>query len=186
MVGKKFLEKLPDVISSFKEIDIDIKPIVLLGDFENNQSNIERLNITNQLFLNSLLSSKKIFEENYKIRAELFAEYFGGINSWNKRINTLKNELCFKNIKSLEKYYPNIDHQKIFLSRISLYRRWYGDKTLMTDLFINQIYEYILMGNLVSGFHRPSILLSSDHKAMAPYFACGYNSLPLISLNNFY
>ena len=69
--------------------------------------------------------------------------------------------------KILSKY---IDHQKIFLSRIPLYRRWYGDKTLMTDLFINQIYEYILMGNLVSGFHRPSILLSSDHKAMAPYF----------------
>ena len=48
----------------------------------------------------------------------------------------------------------------------------------MINLFINQIYEYILMGNLVSGFHRPCILLSSDHKAMAPYFACGLILFP--------
>ena len=40
------------------------------------------------------------------------------------------------------------------------------------------------MGNLVSGFHKPSILLSSDHKAMASYFSSGFNSIPVLSLNN--
>ena len=36
----------------------------------------------------------------------------------------------------------------------------HGESDQMINVFINQIYEYILMGNLVSGFHKPSILLS--------------------------
>ena len=186
LVGRKFLDNINSLIDSFKIVNIEIQPIVLLGDFENNESNLKRLKISNDCFMNSIKSSKEVFERKYNMRAELFADYFGGIASWKKRINNLKNELSFSNINSLEKSIPLINHHENFISRIPLYKRWYGESDQMMIFFINQIYEYILMGNLVSGFHKPSILLSSDHKAMAPYFSTGFNSIPVLSLNNVY
>ena len=186
LVGRKFLENLPSLIEIFKLIDIDLKPIILLGDFENNHNNLNRLKISPETFISLLKSSKEKFEKEYNLKAELFAEFFGGINSWQSRIQNLKNDYCFKNLKSLEDKFPNIDHQHIFAARIPLYKRWYGETNLMTNSFINQIYEYILMGNIISGYHKPCILLSSDHKAMAPYYATSFNSAPVISLNNIY
>mgnify|MGYP001312820462 CR=1 FL=1 len=186
LVGRKFLESLPDLINSFGEANLEIIPTILLGDFENNQSTLNRLNISSDEFINSLKSSQKIFRKNYNLKAELFADYFGGLNSWHKRINNLKNDFSFSNLKSLKNQFPNIDHQKVFASRIPLYKRWYGESNLMTKSFINQIYEYILMGNIISGYHKPSIILSSDHKAMSPYYATSFFSVPVLSLNNFY
>ena len=186
LVGRKFLYNIPKILEAFKDINIKIEPIILLGDFENNESNLKRLNLTKEEFMLAINGSKKVFEKKYKIKTELFADYFGGIDSWSKQITILKNELCFSNINSLEKSLPNIDHHENFISRIPLYKRWYGESNQMINLFINQIYEYILMGNLVSGFHKPSILLSSDHKAMASYFSVGFNSIPILSLNNIY
>ena len=49
-----------------------------------------------------------------------------------------------------------INHKEIFASRMALYNRWYRQAELMNNSFINQIYEYILMGNIISGYHNPA------------------------------
>ena len=81
---------------------------------------------------------------------------------------------------------PFINHKSIFLSRLELYKKWSSSNEHMTNIFVNQISEYILMGSLIESYYKPSILLASDHKAMLPYYGAFTNVLPILSLNNVY
>ena len=57
--------------------------------------------------MKSLNSSKEVFNKTHGIQTEFFAEYFGGLDSWHKRIENLKVDFNFKNIKSLYETFRN-------------------------------------------------------------------------------
>ena len=80
------------------------------------------------------METKKSLKKYTKIKTKLFAIILG-IDSWSKQITNLKNELCFSNMNSLEKAIPNLNHHENFISRIPLYKRWYGESDQMIKLF---------------------------------------------------
>ena len=63
LVGRKFLYNIPKIIEAFKNINIEIEPIILLD--ENNESKFKRLNLTNEEFMLAINGNKKVFEKIY-------------------------------------------------------------------------------------------------------------------------
>tara|TARA_B100000212_G_scaffold342349_1_gene328997 strand:- start:331 stop:1425 length:1095 start_codon:yes stop_codon:yes gene_type:complete len=186
LVGSKLIEKYPILEKSFKNSDLNYELVVLVGDFEATKQNLDRLNISKEQFNKKIKNSCKKYHDDFNLFAYGFAEFFGGINSWNSRIKTLKKDLNLYTFSDLHDCMPNINHNSIFASRIALYKKWTKNSDEMISIFISQTAEYILMGCLVESFHRPSILLTCDHKAMLPYYAAFTKSLPILSLNNVY
>ena len=66
---------------------------------------------------------------------------------------------------------PSIKHEKNLISRLPLYKKWFGNNSDFKTIFLNQAIEYMLMGEIISNsiFHNP-ILLASDHKVMKDYY----------------
>ncbi len=186
LVGSKLIEKYPHLKQSLKSSNLNYELVVLIGDFEATDQNLERLNISGKEFNKKIKKSCKKYIDDFNLFAFGFADFFGGINSWNSRIKDLRKDLNLYSFKDLDNCMPKINHNSIFASRIELYKKWAKNSDEMISIFISQIAEYILMGCLIESYHRPSILLTCDHKAMLPYYGAFTKSLPILSLNNVY
>ena len=186
LVGSKLIEKYPQLKKSFVSSNLNYELVVLVGDFEATPQNLQRLNISEKEFNIKIKNSCKKYIDDYNLFSFGFADFFGGLNSWKSRIKDLRKDLNLYTFKDLNNCMPNINHNSIFASRIELYKKWAKNSDEMISIFISQIAEYILMGCLVESYHRPSILLTCDHKAMLPYYAAFTKSLPILSLNNVY
>ena len=68
--------------------------------------------------------------------------------------------------------YYQISHEKNSVSRLPLYKKWFGESADFKDIFLSQVLEYILMGCLVKNrFNGDAAILASDHKAMRDYYS---------------
>ena len=67
-----------------------------------------------------------------------------------------------------------INHDRTLISRLPLYKKWFGEQNDFKNIFTRQVIEYITMGFLVQETTGPfSLLVASDHKAMRPYYNVG-------------
>ena len=103
--------------------------------------------------------------------SDIFTKIVGGLNTWKYLIKYIKDNQNLNNFDDLKKKYSHINHEKAILSRIALYRRWYGDDAKIKEIFFEQVIEYIAMGLIISNhFNNDAFILASDHKVMRPYY----------------
>ena len=160
-------------------LNIDFK--ILLGDFEATPQNLKALKETKISFLKKVSSSRKVIEEKTNIKTILFTDLCNGLSGWRHKMLQIKKNYNLYHFNDLNFLLPEINHERNFISRLPLYKKWFGINADYKDIFVNQTIEYILMGNLLSSdfFFNP-ILLASDHKAMRDYYTA-INNLDLIS-----
>ncbi len=170
------LEKLSDDLT---KNGLDLKFKILVGDFEASQQNLEALNESKSEFLRKVSESCNKIESETGIRTILFTDLCNGLDGWNHSIRKLQYNLNIYEFKDLKTLLPKINHEKKLISRLPLYKKWFGKDSDFKKIFLNQTLEYILMGELISAdyFSNP-ILLASDHKAMKDY----YNSIANINV----
>ena len=78
--------------------------------------------------------------------------------------------------EDLKIFAPNINHDKNLISRLPLYKKWFGENKLYKEIFFEQCLEYMLMGYLIFNYYgKRSLILASDHKAMRPYYSLAAN-----------
>ena len=95
------------------------------------------------------------------------------INSYALTFLTIKWTSNFNDLYTL---FPNIKHEKKLISRLPLYKKWFGESADFKDIFLSQVLEYILMSKLIyENFGRNTAILASDHKAMSPYYTTDAN-----------
>ena len=81
--------------------------------------------------------------------------------------------------EDLKVFAPYINHDKNLISRLPLYKKWFGYDKNYKQIFFNQCLEYIAMGYIIKNYYKKNcLILASDHKAMRPY----YNLLANINL----
>ena len=117
------------------------------------------------------------------VSAGKFTDLCGGLDTWNHLKIFCSEASGIKDYESLKQKLPNIQHERILLSRLPLYQKWHGGKGNIKDIFVKQVQEYILMGYIVSRvIANPVMIIASDHKAMRKYYnsfsdqaTCGSN-----------
>ena len=71
-------------------------------------------------------------------------------DGWQNIFKQLKLERfdSIDNFQKLNEILPGIQHEKIFTMRLTMYKRWFPSQSNLFKVFINQIIEYLMMGEL--------------------------------------
>tara|TARA_A100001388_G_C28763786_1_gene499400 strand:+ start:310 stop:1392 length:1083 start_codon:yes stop_codon:yes gene_type:complete len=157
-----------DLINEFFKIEYHI----YVGDFECSEKNCKLLNETRDSFLEKTkVSALKIQESEKNINCDVFTKLTGGIKTWRYLIKFIKDNQKINSFYDLKIKYPFVHHEKAIISRIPLYRRWYGDNAQIKEIFFEQVIEYMAMGLIISThFGKNAFILASDHKVMRSYY----------------
>jgi len=146
---------------------------ILIGDFEANEQNLNSLNEIKSNFLGKIESSRYKIQNSTGIETELFTSLCLGIKGWQYQIEQLQYINNLYKFNDLYIKLPNISHDKKLISRLPLYKRWFGDAADFKQIFFKQVLEYILMGNILkNNYQNNTAILASDHKAMRDYYSC--------------
>ena len=101
-------------------------------------------------------------------------------------INSSKKRLGLFEYNDLLIQYPYINHERNLISRLPLYKKWYGKNNDFKDIFFSQCMEYILMGYLLElNYGKNIILLASDHRVMRQYYGLNANLTIINSSSNY-
>ena len=145
---------------------------ILIGDFEANENNLNSLNEIKSNFIRKIELSRLKIENHTGIETELFTTLCLGLKGWEYQIEQLKHTHNLYKFEDLKIRLPNIRHDKKLISRLPLYKKWFGEDANYKEIFFNQVLEYILMGNIIKNNNQNnSAILASDHKAMRDYYS---------------
>ncbi|MBI96471.1 hypothetical protein CL656_04940 [bacterium] len=188
-VAKKALLEYKNIIQLFKNVNCNVEVLILIGDFEANEKNCNRLKIKKDIFINKLESSIKMLNSSItgKANAGLFMRECIGESGWNFVYNKLLQDE-FKDCNSfdsLSKILPKINHEKIFKMRMNMYRSWFPNSNDLFEVFKNQIIEYLSMSICIQASYRNSLIFACDHYSMAPYYG-SFGGPKAISVFNSY
>ncbi len=151
---------------------LNLKFKILIGDFEANEKNLEALNESKSSFLKKVSLSRDTIEQTTGIKTDLFTSLSLGLEGWQTQIEQIKLMYNLKEFIDLERLFPDIKHEKRLISRLPLYKKWFGNSANFKQIFLNQTLEYILMGSLISNsYQNRACILASDHKAMREYYS---------------
>lgn len=170
----KNLNLLESITHDLQSPFFNVKFSVLVGDFEASPTNCSRLGETQESFLAKIDSSVASITTAYPhFNPARFTDICGGLSAWLQlqRINSTL--LSISSFDSLIARIPLINHERTFISRLPLYKRWLGEGSDFTQAFTDQAIEYISMGYLITrrfGNNSFSLLVASDHRAMRPYY----------------
>lgn len=190
LVAERLNENIKDIHNFFKSHKIKFKHIITIGDFEAfSKKNLDKLNLNKKIFLQKTKINqnkiKKIFKDKNCLTNKMFSEIFGTENIWKKNIKKFlvmlkKNEFGFSELN--EKKILEITN-----SRVSLYKKWYGNCTLeeYKEILFSQGAEYAAMGYLIKKKYRSSIVIGADHHKMSPFYLID-NEIPVFYLKKNY
>jgi len=178
------INELQRMVSDLRNPKFVIDFSILVGDFEASPGNCSRLSETEESFLAKVDSTISCIKSTCpSCFVGRFTDLCGGLEAWRSLQKINSKLLSINSFGTLTKNLPSINHERIFISRLPLYKMWFGDKYDYTQAFTMQTIEYISMGDLISRYGNGkcfTLLLASDHRAMRPYYnifgnhaACG-------------
>ena len=145
---------------------------VLVGDFEAHELNLQSLNESEMTFMHKVSSSAEAIRKTTHYDSSLFTSICLGLEGWHYHIKYLKYIYNLNHFDDLKCFAPHVNHDKNLISRLPLYRKWFGDDFDYKKIFFDQCVEYALMGSLVrQRYGVNAVLLASDHKAMRHYYS---------------
>lgn len=151
---------------------IDYKINILVGDFEATLENCTALNETLSSFQRKCQQSASAIQEKSKdIYTGVFTMLCDGIEQW-RSVNAYVKYFCkLDTFADLGTLYPEINHERSLISRIPLYRKWFGDSADIKSIFLRQIVEYATMGLMIKrSYGENAVIIASDHRAMRKYY----------------
>lgn len=173
------IKLLKELSSDLERNGFSINYKILIGDFEANKYNLEALGETKESFLNKINQSIITIHERHQIKTDNFTSICNGLNGWKNQILFIKTLCKINKYEDLKVFAPYINHDKNLISRLPLYKKWFGYDKNYKQIFFNQCLEYIAMGYIIKNYYEKNcLILASDHKAMRPY----YNLLANINL----
>jgi len=165
------IKLLKSLSSDLVENGFSIEYKTLLGDFEANIENLSALKETEESFLQKINQSAASIYENYLIKSNNFTSICNGLKGWKSQISYIKTFCKINRYEDLKIFAPNLNHDKNLISRLPLYKKWFGIDKDYKQIFFNQSLEYMAMGYTIKNYYGDkAILLASDHKAMRPYY----------------
>ena len=165
---KHLLELTSD--SSILSSRIDIK--ILVGDFEAKERNLRSLGITLEEFLANVESSASNIRSRSGLDSFLFTDICGGLANWKASEEILGMSKDLREFNDLSRCFSKINHDRILISRLPLYQKWFGVREDFKAIFFEQVIEYMLMGKLIHDFFGPiACIVASDHRAMRTYYS---------------
>jgi len=168
------------------ENGLTIRNHVLVGDFEAHELNLAALNESKINFMQKVSGSTEAIRKSTLYEAGLFTSICLGLEGWHYQTKYLKLIYNLHNFDDLKAFAPHINHDKNLISRLPLYRKWFGDHFDYKKIFFDQCIEYALMGILVRQHYGiNAILLASDHKAMRQYYTL-IAEIPLLGSSSNY
>ncbi|AIQ95519.1 hypothetical protein EW14_1508 [Prochlorococcus sp. MIT 0604] len=189
LVAKKAIDnfkRIKEISNDLINNGLNLEFEILVGDFEASEENLTALKEKKTNFLSKIKSSCINIQEESSIKAYPFTDLCQGLDGWNYQISQLKNIHKVNNFNDLKYIFPKINHDKKLISRIPLYKKWFGKDKNYKEIFFNQSLEYMLMGNIIySNFFGEVFLLASDHKAMRDYYSL-ISNIDIISSSTSY
>lgn len=173
-------------IKLLKELTLDLEKNgfslnyeILLGDFEANADNLKALSETKESFLSKINQSIISIYDKHHIKTDNFTSLCNGLDGWGNLVLLIQTFCKLNQYEDLKVFAPNINHDKNLISRLPLYKKWFGYDKNYKEIFFNQCLEYLTMGYIIkNSYGKEGVILASDHKAMRPY----YNLLANINL----
>lgn len=195
LVSKRLLIDIHKIHKFFNFLKIRFKHIIAVGDFEAySKSNQRRMKLTEAEYLSKINKSQKKISKSFKykncIANKEFSKFFGNKNIWLKRVKKFKQMLQKNNLGNAGLSNKDLEH--ILLSRIPLYKKWYGElsNNKYRDILIDQASEYAAMGSLVKSKFKNVMILGADHHRMADFYnlenESSKSNLPVLYLKKNY
>jgi len=174
LVAKRAVDAIPILDNFFKKYNIFIEYVIAMGDFEaHTQSNLNRLNLTEDTFLSKLKGSRSAIQQACPIvnNVSMVTELCGGKENWLNLLQLYRNRLEKHDFgqSSITKK----TMMGIIKARKKLYDQWYGERSSLEEyitLLINQGAEYAAMGDIFSKNFSNALILGCDHCAMEPFY----------------
>jgi hypothetical protein len=190
LVAKRLEKNIKEIHEFLKSNGIKFKHIISIGDFEAySEKNLEKLNLTKKEFLkktriNQIKIEKKFKDKRY-LTKKMFSENFGAEAVWKKNLN--KFYYLIKNGKYGQSGVNDKILNDIIKSRISLYKKWYGNCSFSKykEILESQAAEYATMGFLIKKKFKYSLIIGADHYRMSPFYLVGSN-IPVLYLKKNY
>jgi len=168
-VAQRALFVLPFLWEFFKEKKVDVEFVVAIADFEgDSDETCQRVGITREEFYSRLRKSQEAFKKACPSDMPVKTPFFTEINPdlWQESFSLAKKAVRAGDFGAL--CLNDEDIGIIAQSRISLYRRWYGDNVDAEEILLRQAPEYMAMGR-VSDSLPGSMILGADAVSMAHF-----------------
>lgn len=188
-IARRILSALPAIDETFKQFGITIRPILSMADYEVlTEANLTRVNLTAEVFLQRMQSSRNAFQESCSIpiQTPMITELSNGHHSWLALLNQFKARF-HQNDFGLSQ----LNRKKllaIIKTRKQLYDRWQGVRPTLDDYLpqlLEQGAEYAAVGSIINRNFRNCLILGADHSAFAPFYSTE-QFLPSLYLRRFY
>tara|TARA_Y100001968_G_C19416830_1_gene749473 strand:- start:1491 stop:2189 length:699 start_codon:yes stop_codon:yes gene_type:complete len=190
LVAKKCISSI-NILKELSEdlnrnkLKLDYK--ILIGDFEVlNQDTLNKLNESKYNFIEKIKLSRLLIQNSSGVDTYLMSSLCNGLETWSYQINYIKHNYGLNSFNDLSEFMPRVNHKRNLISRIPLYKKWFGNKIDIKEIFFNQTIEYMLIGLLTqSKYGKNCAILASDHSAMRCYYK-GIADIPIISSSEKY
>lgn len=189
LIAQRILNAFPLVEAVLKKCGIKVNFIVGLGDFETlAESNLKRVKITKEEFVNRCKKSKIAFQNACLFPTEVYmiTDMCGGYQTWLDMFEHFREKL-----RNNEYGASELSPKKMFdiiEKRKNLYNRWYGKKDFLVDYLpyiINQGAEYAALGEILAKLKSHCLVLGADNDAMAPFYSIK-QAIPTLYLKRYY
>lgn len=180
IVAERLRESIKEIHQFLKNLKVDFEHYITIGDFEafgaNNQ---KRLGLSEKEYLHKIkinqIKIKKLFKNFNCETTKTFTQIFGNKTIWNNKVNFFKKKFNLNEIN--QSVIDSKTLESILGSRISLYKKWYGDLNTETykKILFDQASEYASMGFLINKKFENSLILGADHYRMSKFYKIGHN-----------
>ena len=175
LVAKRLQKNIKEIHEFLKLNGIKFKHIITIGDFEAySEKNLKKLNLTKKEFLKKTrinqIKIEKKFKDKRCLTKKMFSENFGNEKIWKKNLN--KFYTLIKNGNYGQSGVNDKILNDIIKSRISLYKKWYGNCSFSKykEILESQAAEYATMGYLIKRKYEYSLVIGADHYRMSPFY----------------
>ena len=188
-IAHRLLKAYPYLESMLTKHGIKLNIVVGLGDFEAlSESNLKRVNVTQEEFLNRCQKSKTAFENACLVPTEVYmiTDLCDGHQAWLDTFEHFKNRLHKQDFGQ-----SNLTREKLLTiveKRKNLYDRWFGKKDTLEEYLpyaITQGAEYAAVGAIISKCRDNCFVLGADNDAMAPFYSIE-KTTPTLYLERYY
>lgn len=188
LVGKRFLNILPELHLFFESLNIKVHYTVAYGDFEAfSEANLTRLKLTEEAFLNKVQESIQRFQKvsPISVRVTTFTSLCGGHLIWPHLYQQAKHDLEKQEYGQTGLTESSL--LNILKARKPLYERWFGSQTDSSylDTLIKQGAEYSAMGWTIARYVKNGMVLGADNAAMMPFYWLKHR-MPVLYLKRIY
>jgi len=188
-IAQRLINALPHLEEMLTALNLKVNIIAGAGDFEAfSESNLKRLNLTEDEFLQRVISSKNAFKNatTVNLSISMITDLCGGKNNWLHYMDTASKQFLKGDVGSTRVT------SKILLDiaekRRSLYSRWYGERTTLEDyipIVLAQGMEYCALGLMIADHYSNCLVFGGDNDCMR-YFYSLKEPIPTLYLKRYY